>query len=195
MNRQLKDKDYKRSDRANDGILVRVEDLVFYLFNATNNSKLFPKQYRYNIINDIRVNSLRLYHAIYAALSIHPKHKKAAKRARRKQQEAYDAFTDLKASILIASKIPDIEFRNNNYIGILLTDVSENYNKWIKNTNRNYKKLPTKKQYEERRLEAARKAREQAKTQANWNAIPRDKDGFIQIFAHSTVDAANNTIG
>lgn len=178
MNRQVKDTDYKRSDRANDSILVRVEDLVFYLFNATNNSKLFPKQYRYTIINDIRNNSLRLYHSVYAALSIHPKHKKDAKRARRKQQEAYDAIIDLKASILIASKIQDIEFRNNGYLGILLTDVTENYNKWIKNTNRSYKKLPTKKQYEERRLEAARKAQEVS----NWNAIPRDKDGFIRIF-------------
>ena len=178
MNRQLKNVDYKRSDRANDTILVRVEDLVFYLFNATNNSKLFPKQYRYTIINDIRNSSLRLYHSIYAALSIHPKHKKDAKRARRKQQEAYDAIIDLKSSILIATKIQDIEFRNNGYLGILLTDVTENYNKWIKNTNRSYKTLPTKKQYEERRLEAARKAQELS----NWNTIPRDKDGFIRIF-------------
>ena len=45
---------YKRSDRPDDSILTAIEDLQYYIFQITSNTKNFPKRYRYSVITDLQ---------------------------------------------------------------------------------------------------------------------------------------------
>lgn len=172
---------YKRSDRPDDSILTAIEDLQYYLFQITANSKNFPKRYRYSVVTDLHNSVINLYHAIYAALTYKPKHQKDVKIARKKQQKAYDALTDMKAAINLATRIHDIKFNNLGHLGRLIHDATDYFNKWMRNSNRRYKALPTKKEYEKTREEQGRKNAEKAAERKRWNEIPREEDGFIHL--------------
>lgn len=172
---------YKRSDRPDDSILTAIEDLQYYIFQITSNSKNFPKRYRYSIITDLHNCVITLYHTVYAALTYKPKHQKDVKRAKKKQQKAYDALTDMKAAINLTSRIHDIKFSNLGHLGRLIHETTDRFNKWMRNSSRRYKILPTKKEYEKQREEQGRKNAEKAAELKRWKEIPRDEDGFIRL--------------
>ena len=172
---------YKRSDRPDDSILTAIEDLQYYIFQITSNSKNFPKRYRYSIITDLHNCVITLYHTVYAALTYKPKHQKDVKIAKKKQQKAYDALTDMKAAINLATRIHDIKFNNLGHLGSLIHEATDCFNKWMRNSSRRYKTLPTKKEYEKQREEQGRKNAEKAAELKRWNEIPREEDGFIHL--------------
>lgn len=127
---------YKRSDRPDDSILTAIEDLQYYVFQITSNSKNFPKRYRYSVITDLHNCVITLYHTVYAALTYKPKHQKDVKVAKKKQQKAYDALTDMKAAINLATRIRDIKFNNLGHLGRLIHIATDCFNKWMRNSNR-----------------------------------------------------------
>jgi hypothetical protein len=171
---------YLRKGDAPASILVKAENFVIYLFNITNNEKQFPKAYRYTLVSDIRTTALNMHKNITKALSIHPRYKKELKQRRKFQQRAYLDIVDLKALLTVA--MSTVKITNPEYIALQLDIIIDGYVRWLKNDKRNYRKLPTRKEYLAHREEIY-KARAEAKLQAKleWESMDRDIDGFIVL--------------
>ncbi len=168
---------YLRNDASPTSIIVTVEAFIQYIFTITNNEKQFPKAFRYTLTSQIRNECLLLHRNVYAALAIKPRYRKQYKKHLKRQQKAYENILNIKALLVVATSITKIQ--NLEHLTMLLTNVVNSYNRWVKNDNRIYKNLPTKKQldkYNADKYERRKQRREE------WNAMPRDEDGFIILY-------------
>lgn len=165
---------YLRRDIAPSSIIVYIEELIKYIFAITNNEKQFPKALRYTLIVEIRKCCLKMYTATYKALNIKPRYYEQYKKRVKCQKKVYKRIVELKGLLIIALGVANVQ--NVEYLSALLDKVVEYYNKWVKNDRRTYHDLPTYNEYvasRERRLERRKRI------QAEWNALPRDNDGFV----------------
>ena len=167
---------YLRKSDSPSSIVVKVEGLVTYLFNITNNEKQFPKAYRYTLVTDIRNTVLSAHKNVSRALAIHPRFKKELKRRKKYQNKAYMDLIDLKALLIVA--LNTVSISNPEYLALQMEIVLEGYTKWIKNDRRNFSKLPSKKEYYAN-LTAVREHRRMIR--AEWDRFERDTEGFVVL--------------
>ena len=168
---------YARRDNSHNVIVVKFEDFAHYLYKITNNPNAFPKAYRYTVVQDIRQLSLRIHEYLYVATSFTPRFKKEASVLRKRQQKIHTYLTRLKAVLMFAATVDNIQIKNFEYLSKQLTDIIDIYNNWIRNTARKIKTLPSKKEYYQKLS-----ARSQPQTNTDpFAGIPRSKDGFIHL--------------
>lgn len=167
---------YLRKGDAPSSIIIKVEGLITYLFNITNNEKQFPKAYRYTLVTDIRNTALDLHKNVSKALAVHPRFKKEFKRRREYQDAAYMNLIDLKSLLVVA--LNTVSIANPEYVALQMEIVMNGYVKWVRNDKRNYRHLPSKKEYNEyrRALQEKRKL-----IKMEWANLEKDEDGFVVL--------------
>lgn len=139
----------------------KVEDLVVYVFQITNNDKQFPKAYRYTLVTMLRNVALTLYVGIYMSCTKRIRSAGDAKTLLDMLHRCYDALVQLNALLCISTKIASI--KNPEHLFELYDVADDSLVQWIKATKRLHKRLHD---YETTKA-------------TNKNAVKRDKDGFI----------------
>lgn len=172
---------YLRSDASPASVIVSIEAFIKYMYTITNNEKQFPKAYRYTLTAEIRNTCLRMHRYAYAAIAIKPRHRKQYKKHVNQQQKVYDAILDMKALLIIATSVTSIQ--NLEHVTLLLNNVTDSYNRWIKNDRRMYRNLPTKKELQ-RTQAMHNELRRQRR--AEWLSLPRDDEGFVILQRKTT---------
>lgn len=160
-------------------VVMKMEELMDYIFRITANEKQFPRAYRYTLSNDLRDACLKSYKAIYKASFINPRTEKDYEKIFDYQEQATEYLLDIKALIVSSTKITKL--RNPEYLAKLYEDVLHGYRHWRKNIRRNYSRLQKKlKMTPEERVAAKLEARE------SWlhykaSSLKHDADGFVVL--------------
>ncbi|MCM1230102.1 MAG: hypothetical protein NC489_08215 [Ruminococcus flavefaciens] len=144
----------------------KVEDLVVYVFQITNNDKQFPKAYRYTLVSMLRNVGLTLYVGSFLSCSKTIRSSDDAKMLLDMLQNCYNTLIQLNALLCISSKVANI--RNPGHLFELYDMVDESLVQWVKATKRLHKRL----------LEVERA---RAVKHANARNDVRDGDGFVVL--------------
>ncbi|WP_300944235.1 hypothetical protein [uncultured Duncaniella sp.] len=167
---------YLRNDASPVSIIVSIEAFIKYMYTITNNEKQFPKAYRYTLTAEIRNTCLKMHRHAYRAIAIKPRYRKQYKKHVKEQQKVYQTILDMKALLIIATSVASIQ--NLEHLTLLMNNVIENYNKWVKNDRRLYKNLPSHKEL----IKMQHKANElRRQRREEWMSLPRDDEGFILL--------------
>lgn len=168
---------YLRREVAPSSIIIYIEELIKYIFAITNNEKQFPKALRYTLIVEIRKCCLKMYTCAYKAINLKPRYYEQYKKRAKYQRKVFKRIVELKGLLIIALGVANVQ--NVEYLSELLDKVVEYYNKWVKNDKRMYKNLPL---YEDYILARERRLAKKKRIQDEWNALPRDEDGFVVLY-------------
>lgn len=168
---------YLRNDASPTSVIVSIETFLKHMYTITNNEKQFPKAYRYTLTAEIRNTCLKMHRHAYVAIAIKPRYRGQYKKHVKLQQKLYRDILNMKSLLIVAASVAYIQ--KLEYVTLLLDNVIQSYNRWVKNDRRLYKNLPTKKELrasQQAHYELARQRREE------WANMPRDEDGYIILF-------------
>lgn len=138
----------------------KIEDLIVYVFQITNNDSQFPKAYRYTLVTNLRNTCIELYVDTFMACSKKLRCSNDAKSLFVMLQQCYTTLTELNALLCISAKI--VSIKKPEHLFKLYTDAEESLVKWVKYTKRSIGRM----------VEAERNMQLQ-------NNPKRDNDGFI----------------
>lgn len=162
-------------------VVILAEALTSHLFKITANEKQFPKAYRYTLVSQIRNTCLDLNRHIYNGCVKKAMTTKEFKRIKKYQKKAYADLIDLKALLVIANNIA--QMNNISYVADLYQDTVEAFNRWVRNIKRSSRKIKWKESMtDEERLEF--RLGIQAKR------MKRDADGFAVLIPVKSGDKA-----
>ena len=159
--------------------VLKTEALSKYIFSITNNNNVFPKRYRYDLIQQLHNTALDLNTSIIEAASIVPKFKKESKKKIHKIEEALDHARHLGALMTITNGI--IQLKNPEEFARLYTEMTKSLTIFYNNTKARHARLVSKKEYYKRYAQNKLNAKI---TRLNYQVIDqyyRDSDGFYML--------------
>lgn len=169
--------------RKNNPIAVvfKAEALTKYIFLITNNDNVFPKRYRYDLVQKLHNTSLELETAIIEAVNMKPKFRKEIKKKIKKIEYAIDQCRHLGALMIITNSI--ITLKNPEEYARLYADLTKSLQAYYSNTKAKFNTYPTKKEYyKKRKHEYLQYKITKLNNIASWNdSYYRDSDGFYML--------------
>ena len=153
-------------NRPMSAIAITAEEFVGWIYHTTRDPQKFPKQYRGDIINQLRNTSLVMTKHIYRGLNVKCKTQHDLQKIRKIQDMIFDDLTDLQALLMVVESLRSEGFTiSMERCATLYTAVVDDFDRWVKNT--------------KRKLKRANDTIAEAEYLKSFGNVKRDKDGFI----------------
>lgn len=118
------------SDGKELQVIVKAKDLAEHTFRVTSNCKVFPKKYRFNIVNEMLCKSLHIHNKLLEANRTLLKEDKL--RRQELQTEAITYCEELQFYIELSVRLEIISFERAEYWSGLVSDVKRMTIAWRK---------------------------------------------------------------
>lgn len=155
-------------NRPVSAVAISVEDFAKWIYTTTRDPQKFPKQYRGDIVNQLRNSVLNLQKHVYRGLNAKCKTQHDLEKVRKIQDIIFDDLTDVQALLMIAESLrQDGIALNMIQCANLYTTIVDDFERWVKNTKRRISNIDDD-------IERAIKKKKDRR-----DGVKRDKDGFI----------------
>lgn len=126
-------------------VVLKVEALTKYIFTVTNNEKVFPKKYRFDLVQKLHIVALNLNASVIQAVNMPARYKKESKKRIKKIEQCIEYMQELGALMIITNGI--ITLNNPEQYAKLFTEASASLKYYYDNSKRFHNRLPSKKEY------------------------------------------------
>lgn len=126
-------------------VVLKVESLTKYIFTITNNEKIFPKKYRFDLVQKLHIAALNLNTSVIQAVNMPARFKKESKKRLKKIEQCIEYMQELGALMIITNGI--IILNNPEQYAKLFTEASTSLKYYYDNSKRFHNRLPSKKEY------------------------------------------------
>lgn len=130
-------------------VVFKAEALTKYIFLITNNDNVFPKRYRYDLVQKLHNTALELETSIIEAANMHPNYLKELKKKLKKIEYSIDMARHLGALMIVTNSI--ITLKNPEEYARLYSELTKSLQAYYSNIKSKFNSYPTKKEYYKKR--------------------------------------------
>ncbi|MCM1531971.1 MAG: hypothetical protein NC114_06825 [Ruminococcus flavefaciens] len=123
-------------------IAITTEDFVHWIYTVTRDPQKFPKQYRGDLVNQLRNSSLTLMKHVYRGLNVKSKTQQDLQKIRNIQDLVFDDILDIQALLMVLESLKADGFAiNMDHCATMFTAIIDDHERWVKNIKRKIKRI------------------------------------------------------